>query len=157
MNKRRHGPRRPALAVALLALAACGGKSGSASDAGDNPDGGSSIDSGTDGAVVGVMTCDPGVQDCPAAQKCDFTCQGGATATVACSPDGTGAIGAACSFSMQCARGNGCIAMPTGGGSLCRKYCTGDGDCATGERCHNDTVFVRCAGPETSFLLHFCY
>ena len=31
--------------------------------------------------------------------------------------------------------------MP-GGGPTCRKYCATDGDCATGERCHNVTVGV---------------
>jgi hypothetical protein len=149
MNKRRQPALILAFVAAGLALPACGGKSAAASDAGGGPD------AGTD-AVDGAMTCDPGTQNCPATQKCDFTCQGGDTAAVACGPDGTGAIGAACSFSMPCARGNGCITMPTGG-SICRKYCSGDGDCATGERCHNDTVFVKCTGPETSFLLHFCY
>ena len=154
MNKSRQVSLLLAFAAAALALPACGSKSGAAPDAGGGLDGGGP-DTGTD-AVVGTMTCDPGTQNCPAGQKCDFNCQSGDTATISCVADGTGAIGAACSFSMPCARGNGCITMPTSG-SLCRKYCTGDGDCATGERCHNDTVTVRCTGPETSFLLHFCY
>jgi hypothetical protein len=145
------------LAVAALALGSCGGKSGSPPDAGGVPDSSGGPDTGADGVVMGTMTCDPGVQNCAAGQKCDFNCQGGETATVSCVADGTGALGATCSFSMPCARGNGCLTMPTGGGSMCRKYCASDTDCATGERCHNDTVFVRCTGPETSFLLHFCY
>jgi len=32
-----------------------------------------------------------------------------------------------------------------------------DGDCATGERCHNVSVGVTCTGNTTSFALHFCY
>jgi len=144
------------LTSAVLAVAAvgCGSKSGSPPDAGGTDGGG--IEAGTDGAVMGTMTCDPGVQNCAAGQKCDFNCQGGDTATVSCVADGTGALGATCSFSMPCARGNGCLTMP-GSSSMCRKYCTSDADCATGERCHNDTVGVRCTGPTTNFLLHFCY
>jgi hypothetical protein len=79
-------------------------------------------------------------------------------ASVACRPDiGSAAIGATCSTTTtQCAKGSGCVSM-AGTGPLCRKYCDSDGDCATGERCHNDTVGVACGAPATTFLLHFCY
>jgi hypothetical protein len=40
---------------------------------------------------------------------------------------------------------------------MCLKYCAGDGDCATGERCHNDNVGVACGAPATTLVLHYCY
>lgn len=138
--------------VAALATSACGSDKGSTSDAA------SDAGAGTDVAVdTSAITCDPAAQDCASGSECDFGCQG-ETAVVACRPDnGTAAIGAACSITtMQCAKGTGCVTMP-GGGPMCRKYCAGDGDCATGERCHNDSVGVRCTGPTATFLLHFCY
>jgi hypothetical protein len=134
--------------VGALANGACSSGNGSAPDAGQ----------GTDVAVdTSAITCDPAAQDCASGSKCDFGCQGDA-AVVACRPDnGTAAIGAACSTTtMQCTKGSGCVTMP-GGGPTCRKYCAGDGDCATGERCHNDSVGVACGAPATTLLLHFCY
>ncbi|HEY7371858.1 MAG TPA: hypothetical protein VIF57_06735 [Polyangia bacterium] len=141
-----------------MLAAACGGSSGPPADAGaDVP-----LDTGADGAPAdaGVDTaplaCDPGAQNCPVDQKCDFRCDGN-NAVVDCgsAADG-GAVGSTCStITMPCARGSGCVVM-AGGGPMCRKYCTVDGDCATGERCHNDTVGVTCA-TTTNFLLHFCY
>jgi hypothetical protein len=134
--------------VAALA-AACGSDNGSTSDA--------ASDAGT-GSEGGTQLCDPAAQDCASGSKCDFGCEG-TTAVVACRPDnGSAAIGAACSTTtMQCAKGSGCVAIASGGGPLCRKYCAGDGDCATGERCHNDSVGVACGAPATTLLLHFCY
>ena len=136
--------------LATLATGACSSGNGSASDAGP----------GADVAVdTSAIACDPAAQDCASGSKCDFGCQGDA-AVVACRPDnGTAAIGATCSTTtMQCAKGSGCVTMP-GGGPTCRKYCAGDGDgdCATGERCHNDSVGVACGAPATTLLLHFCY
>jgi hypothetical protein len=138
--------------AALAALAAACGSGGATSDAASDTGGGADV--APDG---GAQLCDPAAQNCASGSKCDFGCDG-TTATVACRPDiGSGAIGAACSTTtMQCAKGTACITMP-GGGPLCRKYCAGDGDCATGERCHNDNVGVACGAPATTFLLHFCY
>lgn len=144
-------------AGAALAIAACGGKSGG-SDAGiDAPtDGGPDVAADGGGADLGPLSCDPFAQDCAAGEKCDFFCLG-STAVVACEAStGGGAVGTACSLtSMPCARGTGCIVMPSSG-ALCRKYCSVDGDCATGERCHNVDVGVTCA-TTTTFLLHICY
>ena len=52
--------------------------------------------------------------------------------------------------------GTACIAISTPG-TVCRKYCDTDGDCPTGERCHNDSVSVACGAPATPLALHFCY
>jgi hypothetical protein len=144
--------------VALMVLAAaaglgswaCGGSGGRAADAGAD----AAAESG--GADSGTLACDPAAQDCPADQKCDFRCQG-SIAVVDCQPgaDG-GAIGSMCATAMPCARGTGCVSV-AGMGVACRKYCAGDSDCATGERCHNVTVAVACGAGPTSFLLHLCY
>ena len=76
---------------------------------------------------------------------------------MACWPGaGGGAIGDACATAMSCAAGSACIGLPTQG-TTCRKYCMVDGDCATGERCHNDTVGLNCGGTVSSMLLHFCH
>ena len=146
-------------AVAALGIVACGGGGGAPADAGaDAPVDGGGADLAADGGGADLATpsCDPAAQNCAAGEKCDFFCQGD-TAVVACQASTAGgAVGSACSLTtMPCARGSGCVVMP-GGGPLCRKYCAGDGDCATGERCHNVTVGVTCA-TTTSFLLHFCY
>jgi hypothetical protein len=135
----------------MLLTSACGGNTSTVTDAG----GDAPADVGADS---GNFACDPAAPSCGTGQKCDFTCQNGAAA-VACIPDtGTGAIGATCSTTtMQCAGGSGCVAMPSGGGPLCRKYCTADTDCATGERCHNVTVGVTCTSGTGSLPLHFCY
>ena len=133
-------------AAAALVVAACGGHGGAAMDAGP----------GEDAAPdAGVTGCDPAAQNCPAGSECDFGCQG-ITAVVACRPDnGSGALGAVCSGALPCARGSGCLSADAG--VACRKYCASDGDCATGERCHNVTVAVACGGSSTSLLLHYCY
>jgi len=141
------------LALVMLAGAAvlgswtCGGKGGGPADAG--------VDAPV-GADLGTLACDPFAQNCPADQKCDFRCQG-TTAVVDCQPgaDG-GAAGSACSNPLPCARGTGCVSV-AGMGIACRKYCASDGDCATGQRCHNVTVAVACGTGATSFLLHICY
>jgi hypothetical protein len=107
-------------------------------------------------ADAGASSCDPAAQDCPAGSKCDFGCQGSA-AVVSCRADNDGgALGGTCSSTMPCARGNGCLTAPDAG-SACRKYCAGDGDCLTGERCHNVSVSVGCGGASTSLALHYCY
>ena len=138
------------LAAAALGAWTCGGNGGRATDAG--------VDAPTDagGADLGTLACDPAAQNCPADQKCDFRCQGSA-AVVDCQPstDG-GAVGSACSTTAPCSRGTGCLSV-AGMGVACRKYCSGDGDCATGERCHNVTVAVACGAGATSFALHVCY
>jgi hypothetical protein len=137
-----------------LATTACGGASAVTVDAGPGDDGAA----GDGPADTGAMGCDPAAQSCGAAQKCDFGCAG-TTAVVGCWPstDG-GVIGSLCSTAMPCGRGTGCVAIAsTGGAASCRKYCAGDGDCATGERCHNDSVGVACGAPATSLALHFCY
>lgn len=140
-------------AAVVLATGACSGGNGPATDAA--ADLGSGGDAPADTTPV---TCDPAAQDCASGSECDFGCDG-TTAAVRCRADnGTVAIGGACSTTaMQCAKGSGCVARPTSGGAFCLKYCASDGDCATGERCHNDNVGVACGAPATTFLLHFCY
>ena len=132
--------------VAATALAACGGRSTAWTDP-----------TFSDAAVdTGLMSCDPYAQDCPAGSKCAFGCDG-TTATIACRADtGGGGVGSVCSGPMACAKGADCLIMPVTGGA-CRKYCATDGDCATGERCHNVDVTVNCGGPQTPLLLHVCY
>jgi len=105
----------------------------------------------------GATTCALAAQDCPSsADKCDFGCQG-TTLVVACIPGvGGGAIGSACSATAPCGRGGGCLTA-VDAGTACRKYCAGDGDCASGERCHNVTVAITCGGTSTPMLLHYCY
>jgi hypothetical protein len=142
------------LAVLLLASGGCGGKSGPASTDGgaDGP-----ADTGMDvPAETGAGACDPALQNCAAGSKCDLGCQG-STAVLSCHAgvDG-GAVGATCSASTLCARGTGCLTAPDAG-SLCRKYCAGDPDCATGERCHNVSVAVNCGGTSPPLSLHYCY
>ena len=140
--------------VVALATTACGGTSAVTVDAGPRDDGAA----GDGPADTGAMGCDPAAQSCGAAQKCDFGCSG-TTAVVRCWPstDG-GVVGSLCSTAMPCGRGTGCVAIAsTGGAASCRKYCAGDGDCATGERCHNDSVGVACGAPATQLALHFCY
>ena len=154
-----HFNKRPLTAALLLTSAimapatiGCGSKSATNTDGGaDAP-----IDTASD-TGIGSFACDPGLQNCASASdECDFACQGGA-AVVACRPDnGTASIGAPCSMTMPCAKGLGCIGMPADG-VVCRKYCTSDTDCATGQRCHNDSVGVNCGTPQTTLLLHTCY
>jgi len=139
-------------AFALAATGACGGK-----DRGPPTDGGADVPSGSDApADTGGAGCDPALQDCAAGSKCDFGCQGTA-AVVACraGADG-GAVGSTCSTSVPCSRGTGCLTAPDAG-SLCRKYCTNDPDCATGERCHNVSVSIACGGTSPPLALHYCY
>jgi predicted small lipoprotein YifL len=145
-NKGRQVAAAPVLAAMLLAASACGGKGGSTT-----PDGGADAPADT-----GAAGCDPALQDCAAGSKCDFGCQG-TTAAVACRAgvDG-GAAGTACSSSVPCARGTGCLTAPDAG-SLCRKYCTTDPECATGERCHNVSVSIACGGTSAPLALHYCY
>ena len=134
--------------VAATAPAACGGGSSAGTDAGTG------VDTAADAAVTG--SCDPFTQDCQAGSKCDFGCDG-TTAAVACRADnGSGALGSACSASMPCSKGTGCLTSPDAG-STCLKYCAGDGDCATSERCHNVSVAVACGGSSPPLLLHVCY
>ena len=133
--------------VAATAPAACGGGARAWTD----PTLG-----GDAAADAAVMSCDPYAQNCPAGLKCGFGCEG-TTATIACRTDnGGGAIGSACSAPMACAKGADCLIMPVSGGA-CRKYCATDGDCATGERCHNVDVTVGCGGPSNPLPLHVCY
>lgn len=136
-------------AAAALAIAACGGKSAAKADATTDA---TVADAGADSGAAG---CDPALQDCPAGSRCDFGCEG-STAVLAChaGADG-GAVAAPCSATAPCTRGTGCVAT-TDAGSLCRKYCTVDGDCATGERCHNVSVSLGCAGGQL-LNLHLCY
>ena len=137
-----------------LAATACGGTSAATVDAGPGGDG----PADTAPADTGTMGCDPAAQSCGAAQKCDFGCAG-TTAVVSCWPstDG-GVIGSLCSTNaMPCGRGTGCVARAGAGPATCLKYCASDGDCATGERCHNDSVGVACGAPATTLALHFCY
>jgi hypothetical protein len=156
----RDRARTLALAASLaVAAAACGGTSAVTPDAGPGSDGavgdGRAGDAPTD---TGALGCDPVAQSCGPGQKCDFGCAG-TTAVVACWPgaDG-GVVGSLCSAAMPCGRGTGCIATAANAGAAaCRKYCASDGDCATGERCHNDSVGVACGAPATSLALHFCY
>lgn len=141
---------RAALMLAIVAAtgpAACGGGSSAATDAatgGDAP------------GDAAVLSCDPYAQACSAGSKCDLVCDG-TTATVACRADnGGGALGSACSPSMSCAKGTGCLTS-VDAGSTCMKYCAGDGDCATDQRCHNVAVTLNCGGPLTPIPLHVCY
>jgi hypothetical protein len=132
---------------AAMAALSCGG------GAGAGPDAAPDADAAADGVVA---TCDPAAQDCVAGSKCDFGCQG-TTAAVSCRSDnGSGALGDACSAAMPCTKGAACLTMPATG-SLCLKYCAGDGDCLTTQRCHNVDVAVACGGPATPLLLHVCY
>jgi hypothetical protein len=141
-----------AAAMAMAAAtAACGGTAGVTVDAGP-------VDGRADTPApdTGPTGCDPVAQTCGAAQKCDFGCAG-ATAVVGCWPSTSGGtVGSPCSSAMPCAAGTGCVTV-AGTAAACRKYCAGDGDCASGERCHNDTVGVACGGPATSLALHFCH
>ena len=138
-----------ALALAVTLAAACGGSAA-------KTDAGSGNDSAADtGAVDTGGACDPAAQNCGAGMKCDFGCQG-TTAIVACWPAGDAGVGTTCSNLTTCAAGTACTAISTAG-TICRKYCNVDGDCATGERCHNDTVGVACGAPATSLSLHFCH
>ena len=131
---------------AALALAACGGSGSGTPDA--------AMDTG--GGEGGVTSCDPAVQDCAGGMKCDFDCDG-TTAVLACQPSTAGGgVGTPCSAGMPCARGTGCLTTPDAG-AACRKYCAGDGDCATAERCHNVTVTFACGGSSPPILLHYCY
>ena len=135
------------LFLAALAAGACGSESASPSDAA------SDVGANSD---AGVMSCDPAAQNCASGSECDFACEGGA-AVVACRADnGTGAVGAACSAAMPCGKGSACIGS-VDAGVVCRKYCAGDGDCLTGQRCHNDNVTINCGAPATVLLLHTCY
>jgi hypothetical protein len=131
--------------VAATAPAACGGGSSAATDAA----------TGGDVAMDAVvMSCDPFTQNCPAGSKCDLVCNG--TTTVACRADnGGGAPHSVCSSSIPCAKGTGCLTLADAG-STCMKFCAGDGDCATGERCHNVDVTL-CGGPLEPMFLHICY
>src|SRR5262249_14359289 len=108
------------------------------------------------GADSGPTSCDPAAQNCAAAQKCDFACQG-STAVVGCvRSTGGGAIGSACSAAQPCAGGGGGLTGPDAGAAG-RGDCAGDGDCATGERCHNVSVAIACGGASTPLPLHYCY
>lgn len=162
LNKRRQATAIPMIAtVAALAVAACSSKStnmdagsDTAVETGGTNDTGGTMDTG--GADLAPQSCDPFAQNCGTGQKCDFFCQGSAAVLACEASTGTGAVGSPCSASMPCAAGNGCFATSTLP-EACRKYCMSDGDCATGERCHNVTVGVACTGGTTSFALHFCY
>lgn len=136
-----------ALAVATLLMTACGGSGGAKADAAPGSDA---------PADTGGTACDPVVQNCGTAKKCDFGCEG-AMAVLACVPatDG-GVVGTPCTTAMTCAAGTACIAMSTTG-TVCRKYCNTDSECATGERCHNDTITIGCGTAAPSLSLHFCH
>ena len=141
-----------ALGVGAMLTAACGGKTGTPADAAPTDvavDQASSPDGGT--------TCNLATQDCPSnLDKCDFGCLG-TTAVLGCTrgTDG-GTPGGPCSATAPCARGAGCLTMPDAG-TACREYCASDGDCLTGERCHNVSVAVACGGTSTVLALHYCY
>jgi hypothetical protein len=105
---------------------------------------------------MGAATCDPALQNCAAGSECDFGCQGNTAALSCRAENGDGGLGAACSGTMPCGNGSGCFGVPDGG-VVCRKYCAADGDCPTGERCHNVSVAVACAGGSTQLPLQFCY
>jgi len=138
-------------AAAALAIAACSSTAATGTDAGtDAPASETSAD-------VPATGCDPVAQDCAAGQKCDFGCQGSAAALSCMAGADGGAIGSTCTTATPCARGGACLTAPDAG-SLCRKYCAGDGDCATGERCHNVTVTIGCGASSAPTLpLHYCY
>ena len=136
-----------AVVAAAAAIAACSSKSGASADAG--------LD-GSGPADTAATTCDPAAQNCASdTDKCDFVCENG-SAVLGCvrNADG-GALGSTSSAAMPCARGSGCLSADAG--VACRKYCAGDGDCLTGERCHNVTVAVACSGGSTQIPLHYCY
>jgi len=148
--------RAATLVVAAMAvvIGACSSTSGAPPD---GAPGGSGGGMGGAGGTGGVTTCDPAAQNCSSdVAKCDFTCAG-TGAVLACiqNTDG-GAPGSPCSFTTPCPRGTGCLSAADAG-VVCRKYCAGDGDCATGERCHNATVSISCSGTSTPIALHFCY
>ena len=152
LNKSSHPAATLALAAAVaLTAVACGSGKGAGTDA--------AVDGGSGGDVAAdapAASCDPAAQKCASGSECDFGCQGGA-AVIACRPDnGTGAIGAACTMTMPCAKGSACIGS-VDAGVICRKYCASDGDCAAGQRCHNDSVSINCGTPLTVLLLHTCY
>jgi hypothetical protein len=144
---RRDGAAALAFAAVATLMTACGGTGASRTDAAPGADA---------PAETAGTACDPAAQNCGAGQKCDFGCQG-AMAVVACWPatDG-GVVGTTCTTVATCSAGTACIAISTAG-TVCRKYCDTDGDCPTGERCHNDTVTVSCGTPATPLSLHFCH
>src|SRR5262245_12610052 len=130
------------LVVAVMAaMAACSSKGGGGADAvaGGSGGGGGTGGGGSGGMDASAAACDPAAQNCTSAlSKCDFVCQGN-VAVLGCTGnfDG-GALGDPCSAALPCAKGTGCLSADAS--VACRKYCAGDGDCATGERCHNVTV-----------------
>src|SRR4051794_6070465 len=111
-------------AIAAMAAPACSSGADPGKDAGP---GGDAVADTTDAVVA---ACDLAAQNCATGSKCDFGCQGTATAVLCQADNGSAAIGSACSAAMPCAKGAGCLTMSTTG-SLCLKYCAGDGDCAT--------------------------
>lgn len=132
-----------AAAVVLIGGAACGGGGGGGGDAGP-----------WTLSETGVrLACDPGAQDCPSGQTCDFLCDdsGG---LVACRPVGGVAVGEACSVPAMCAAASGCYATATMGQS-CVKYCRSNEDCALGT-CQERQVFRACPAGRALHVARFC-
>jgi hypothetical protein len=93
---------------------------------------GSNPDAGTADSVP-VAKCQPTMPAaCGAGQTCTVVCGGTEPAGV-CTAAGLGKDGAACNSNRDCEPGTQCFAYGTCG-KVCRKFCSGDGDCAGG-RC----------------------
>jgi hypothetical protein len=142
----------------IAAMAACSSKGGSDSGAGGSGgESGSGGGGGGSGGMDASAACDPAAQNCSsAASKCDFHCDGTVAGLGCVAGTDGGALGSACSAAMPCPRGTGCLSAGDAG-VVCRKYCAGDGDCATGERCHNVTVSISCSGASSPIALHYCF
>jgi hypothetical protein len=141
--------------LALLAFCAAGAGCGSKRGSQD----GAAAD-GAPGDVTPITggSCDPGLQDCPMGGKCDFSCSG-TTLVIGCRSD-TGAdieLGMICGGSRMCKKGSGCFAAAaaSGGNAVCRKYCSTDNDCSTGQ-CQAATITISCGGAPSVATMKIC-
>ena len=141
--------------LALLAVWAAGVGCGTKRS---SPDGSATDASPGDVTPITGGACDPGLQDCPPGGKCDFSCNG-TTLVIGCRPD-TGAnteLGMICGGSRLCKKGSGCFAAAaaSGGNAVCRKYCSTDSDCSTGQ-CQAATISISCGGAPSVATMKIC-
>jgi hypothetical protein len=104
-------------------------------------------------------SCSTGLQDCLVGNKCDFSCDG-ATLVIGCRADDGGGVdlGMACGGTRLCKKGSGCFAAAAsaGGNAVCRKYCSTDNDCPTGQ-CQTATITISCAGVASMATMRICF